>query len=385
MRHTGLVGRTEARAGVPPEAAAMIATEALTRLRLLVGTMRPPLVAGAARDRELPPLQPGQAIQARVEQQSQGGGHLVAVNGRVFELKLPEGTRPGDFLRLVYVNSEPRPTFALLRVERPVDQPDARLSQAGKLLSSLRDIQEGESSGVRSQASAPILPAEFPDTPRAVLLLRDTLSLSGLFYESHQAQWVMGGRTIAQLEQEPQGRLPPLPPQEDPPPQRSVVVNADPADGALPLAEAADLLPAPAAADASAAAQEQDGAPARLPAHPDSFSLIRQQLTALETGHVAWRGEVWPGQTMDWEVGEAPDPEHPEMARVWRTELRLELPRLGEVQARIEFGREGISMQIFADSEDHKAALRENSDALASAFSAAGLSVTKLEIRTRGA
>lgn len=363
----------------------MIATEALTRLRLLVGTMRPPLVAGAARDRELPPLQPGQAIRAQVEQQSQGGGHLVTANGRVFEFKLPEGTLPGDFLRLVYVKSEPRPTFALLRVERPVDQPDARLSQAGKLLSSLRDIQEGGPRPLRPQASAPILSAEFPDTPRAALLLRDTLSLSGLFYESHQAQWVMGSRTIAQLEQEPQGRLPPLPAQADPPSPRNAVVNADPADNALTLAQTADLLPAPAAGDASAAAPEHDGPPARLPAHPDSFPLIRQQLTALETGHVAWRGEVWPGQTMDWEVGEAPDPEHPETARVWRTELRLELPRLGEVQARIELGRAGIRMQIFADSGEHEAALRENADALASAFSAAGLSVTGLEIRIRGA
>lgn len=359
----------------------MIRTEALTRLRLLVGSMRPPLVAGA-RDRELPPLQPGQAIQARVEQQSPGG-HLVAVNGRVFEFKLPEGARPGDFLRLVYVNSEPRPTFALLRIERAVDQPDARLSDAGRLLSSLRDIQEGDSAPARLQASTPILPAEFPaDTPQVAAMLRDTLSLSGLFYESHQAQWVMGSRTIAQLEQEPQGRLPPLPPQADPAPRHNFVGNIDPAEAAQPLPETAELLPAPADAGTTA---ENEGAPARLPAHPDSFPMIRQQLTALETGHVAWRGEVWPGQTMDWDVGEAPDPEHPETAHVWRTELRLELPRLGEVQARMELGHLGVRMQIIADSDEHRSALLANADALASAFSAAGLSMAGFEVRTRGA
>lgn len=365
----------------------MIATEALTRLRLLVGTMRPPLIAGAARDRELPPLQPGQAIQARVEQQSQGG-HFVNVNGRAFEFKLPDGTKPGDFLRLVYINSEPRPTFALLRVERAVDQPDARLSDAGKLLSSLRDIQERKPASVRPQASVPILPSEFPDTPHAAILLRDTLSLSGLFYESHQAQWVMGSRTIAQLEQEPQGRLPPLPAQSDPAPSLRQVVpiaGSDPADAAMLLPETAELLPAQAASDPSATAPENESTPARLPAHPDSFPLIRQQLTALETGHVAWRGEVWPGQTMDWEVGEAPDPETPDTARVWRTELRLELPHLGEVQARIELGHLGVRMQIFADSDEHMAALRANADALTAAFSAAGLSVTGLEVRNRGA
>jgi len=361
----------------------MIRTEALTRLRLLVGSMRPPLVA-SARDRELPPLQPGQAIQARVEQQS-AGGHLVAVNGRVFEFKLPEGTHPGDFLRLVYVNSEPRPTFALLRIERAIDQQDARLSDAGKLLASLRAVEQDAPGSPRMQSSAPVMPAEFPDAPRAALLLRDALSLSGLFYESHQAQWVMGSRTIAQLEQEPQGRLPPLPaPTEKPAYSPALIPVADAADAAQAVAEGAELLPAPADS-MTAGAQEPVATPARMPAHPDSFPLIRQQLAALETGHVAWRGEVWPGQTMDWEVGEAPDPEHPEAARVWRTELRVRLPRLGEVLARIELGRPGVRMQIIADSEEHNAALRANADALAAAFAAAGLPVAGLEVQTREA
>jgi len=360
----------------------MIRTEALTRLRLLVGAMRPPLIAGA-RDRELPPLQPGQAIQAKVEQQSPSG-HLVNVGGRVFEFKLPEGTRQGDFLRLVYVNSEPRPTFALLRVERAVDQPDARLSDAGRLLSSLRDIQELELPATRQQAAAPILPQEFPEVPQAAVMLRDSFSLSGLFYESHQAQWVMGSRTIAQLEQEPQGKLPPLPQQADPAPRSQVLVNPEPAETIASVPEPAELLAPPPAAD-SAIAREGENTPARLPAHPDSFPLIRQQLAALETGVVAWRGEVWPGQNMEWDIGEAPDPEHPEAEHVWRTELRLELPKLGDVRARIELARPGLRLQIIADSEAHRAELVAASDTLASAFAARNLPLAGLEVRIDGA
>jgi hypothetical protein len=350
--------------------------------------MRPPLVSGA-RDRELPPLQPGQAIQARVEQQSPNG-HLVSVSGRVFEFKLPEGTRTGDFLRLVYVNSEPRPTFALLRVERAPSQVDTRLSDAGRLLSALRDMPADESAHPRLQTTAPLLPEEFPATVQAALALRDSLSLSGLFYEAHQAQWVMGSRSIAQLEQEPQGRLPPLPP----PPQGDEAAEArarplhvasalDPVD--LPQApEGAELLPATAAGEGAPVA-EGESAPARLPAHPDSFPMIRQQLAALETGMIAWRGEVWPGQAMDWEVGEAPDPEHPEVARVWRTELRLQLPRLGEVQARIELGGAGLRLQLIADSDEHRAALQADAPALSTAMAAAGLPVNGMEVRVRGA
>ena len=365
----------------------MIRTEALSRLRLLVGAMRPPLVSGA-RDRELPPMQPGQAIQARVEQQTPGG-HLVSVNGRVFEFKLPEGTRPGDFLRLVYVNSDPRPTFALLRVERAASQADAKLSDAGRLLSALRDITESEAAPSRAQSTAPVLPEEFPATSQVAILLRDTLSMSGLFYESHQAQWVMGSRSISQLEQEPQGQLPPLPPAPTEAETRDVRARPHPgiAGEAPDLVQVpedgAELLPA-GNSDFAAGGADGDATPARLPAHPDSFPLIRQQLAALESGVIAWRWEVWPGQTMDWEVGEAPDPEHPEAAHVWRMELRLELPRLGEIQARIELGHAGVRLQLLADSDEHRAALQSDTAGLASALSAAGLAVTGMEVRIRG-
>jgi len=357
----------------------MIKTESLTRLRLLVGAMRPPLVAGA-RDGELPPLQPGQAIQAGVGRQS-NGGHLVEVGGRVFEFRLPDGTRPGDFLRLVYLHSEPRPTFALLRVERAVDAPDATLSGAARLLSSLRQHDpEHEPVPARTQAMA-VLPADFPEPLQVAALLREAFSLSGVFYEFHQSQWVMGSRSIAQLEQEPQGRLAPLTPQPSPVQASQHAATAD-----APIIEAAvelaDLLPAPLAATA---ASDHEVTPARLPAHPDTFPLIRQQLAALETGHVAWRGEIWPGQQMDWDIGEAPDEEHPEVARVWRTSLRLQLPVLGEVEARIDLGAQGTRVRILGDSDEHCALLRANAASLAEAFVAAGLPVAGMEVATRAA
>lgn len=361
----------------------MIRTEALTRLRLLVGASRPPLVA-TSRDRELPPLQPGQAVQARVEQQSQAG-HLVSVSGRVFEFRLPEGTHPGDFLRLVYIHSEPRPTFALLRIERAVDSPDARLSDAGKLLSSLRALtdSQGEAPANRTQVAVAVLPSDLPDVPQAAVMLRDAFSLSGLFYESHQAQWVMGSRSVAQLEEEPQGKLPPLPPRTETTPRPQGFGLSDAPDLFQVQPEPAALV-APTAAEA-AQGTEADGGLHRLPAHPDSFPYIRQQLAALETGVVAWRGEVWPGQDMEWEIGEAPDPDHPETQQVWRTELRLTLPRLGEVRARIEFAQPGLRLQVLADSESHRAELLAAGDALASAFAARNLPLAAFEVRVHDA
>jgi hypothetical protein len=166
-------------------------------------------------------------------------------------------------------------------------------------------------------------------------------------------------------------------------PRTRAPANFAPADVIEPsdaIEPGADLLPGPAPAEGGA---DVEAGPLRLPAHPDSFPLIRQQLAALENGMIAWRGEVWPGQAMDWEVGEAPDPEHPEVARVWRTELRLEMPRLGEIQARIELGNAGLRLQILADSDDHRTVLQADAQALSAAMAAAGLPVTAMEVRTR--
>ena len=48
---------------------------------------------------------------------------------------------------------------------------------------------------------APPLPAV------CAALLKDAVSKSGLFYESHQAQWVAGEKSLVDILREPQGRL----------------------------------------------------------------------------------------------------------------------------------------------------------------------------------
>ena len=352
----------------------MIRPEALTRLRLLVGAVRTPLVASNP-DAELPPLQPGQPIDGRVEQQSRAG-YVVSVRGRNYDFKLPDGTRPGDLLRLVYVNDNPRPTFSLLRIERAIDQGESQLSDAGKLLAVLREIQVDAPEEPATRATVPVFQAQGPETPKAASILRDTLALSGLFYESHQAQWVLGTRSTAQLQREPQGRLAPMQPAAP----EMMELQETPA-----IAEGMQALPAISAVPArspEAHSPPQPGPTARSPAHPDSFSIIRQQLNALESGYVAWRGFVWPGQPMQWQVGDGAsgEQEHGEGPRTWRTELKVTLPNIGELLARIELRGNGAKVRIVADSERHARKLREHGPALVSRFSASGIPVHALEV-----
>ena len=352
----------------------MIRPEALTRLRLLVGPVRP-LPVASERDRGLPPLQPGQPIDGRVEQQSRAG-YIVSVRGRSYDFKLPDGARPGDLLRLVYLNDDPRPTFALLRIERANDQAESKLSDAGKLLAMLREFQSEAPDEPAARATIPVFQPRIPEAPQAATLLREALALSGLFYESHQAQWVLGTRSTAQLQREPQGRLVP----RQPTAAQILELQAPPApEEAIRSAQA---MPVGAARATEADSPPQPEQMARSPAHPDSFPIIRQQLSALESGHVAWRGLVWPDQFMEWRVGDGASRPHEdsEVPMTWRTELKLTLPNIGELLARIELGANGAKLRIVADSERHALQLREQAPALENRFNASGIPVHALEV-----
>ncbi|MBI3529274.1 MAG: flagellar hook-length control protein FliK [Betaproteobacteria bacterium] len=351
----------------------MIRPEALTRLRLLVGAVRTSLVAG---DRELPPLRPGQPIDGRVEQQSRAG-YIVSVRGRSYDFKLPDGTRPGDLLRMVYVNDNPRPTFALLGIERANDQAESKLSDAGKLLAMLREFQIEAPDEPAARAAIPVFQSRVPEAPQAATLLREALALSGLFYESHQAQWVLGTRSTAQLQREPQGKLAPMQPAA-----AAAMMELQ----AFPVSEEAirraDAMPTESAHGAEADPPSQTEQVARSPAHPDTFPIIRQQLGALESGHVAWRGQVWPGQFMEWQVGDSAShaEEDREVPRAWRTELKLTLPNIGELLARIELDANGAKLRLIADSEQHARRLREQAPALANRFNTSGIPIHALEV-----
>jgi hypothetical protein len=131
------------------------------------------------------------------------------------------------------------------------------------------------------------------------------------------------------------------------------------------------------------------GQAARSPAHPDSYPIIRQQLNALETGLVEWRGMIWPGQALEWQVserhGESGNPEESAaqggaMPRTWRTELRLRLPNIGQIVARIELDAQGAKLRVVSDSAQQARQLRVEAPVLAHRLGAAGINVNAFEV-----
>jgi len=116
------------------------------------------------------------------------------------------------------------------------------------------------------------------------------------------------------------------------------------------------------------------------PVHPQSLTIVQQQLNLLETGQLTWRGEVWPGQSMEWSITdqppsgrESPDPQQ------WQSRLRLTLPKLGEVVATLELNQGGLKLAIRAQDEATLSLMRNDQQPLSEAMTTAGLKVLGID------
>jgi hypothetical protein len=191
-----------------------------------------------------------------------------------------------------------------------------------------------------------------PDTDKLAQKLNDTISKSGLFYESHVTEWVKGERPLADLMREPQ----------------------------MQHMQQLQRL-----------AQQSGEALARLgPGGPDltPAQMVNQQLHTQEQGRVQWNGEAWPGQQMQWEI-KRDDHDGREGQRqqgdesqeqVWRSGMRFRLPMLGQVAATVTMIGEQVHVQLHTDSDDAAGALRAYADRFESAMAAAGAQLSSLAI-----
>ncbi|WP_175688419.1 flagellar hook-length control protein FliK [Burkholderia anthina] len=271
-------------------------------------------------------------------------------------------------------------------------------------------------------ASGPAASAAAP--PVAVLhaALAQAVSESGLFYESHLAQWLAGQRPLAALLREPQARLAalgapldasdvldellaprsPLPAtarntaqpggtlpnalaQNAAAGARQYAASGAAGMAADPLGEHADLRWTPARAELAAASADP---PAQTAAavHPDAVPIVRQQLDALATDQFRWSGEAWPGARLDWTI--EPDEPGGRPSRsddagdgiAWRTRLTLTLPSLGTVDAELVLNGAQLVARLRANSSGADR-LTRNEAALRQRFEGSGLQLGGLSIR----
>jgi hypothetical protein len=324
----------------------------------------------------------GQSLQADVMTKLPDGSFVVRVNDMAARMPLPPGAQPGTQVPLTLVALTPRPTFqvrtdqggaafaeagpplpegaspqsaplaylegkdaaalartaALLAGARSMarlpsgaaDGANASISTAGKALGDvIAAAQKADTQASAAIGRTPLLAAPSGDADAIAQALKDGIGKSGLFYESHVAEWAEGSRSRADLAAEPQARgMPP-------------------------------------------------------PTDPNTAQFINLQLNAHEQGRVAWQGQLWPGRDMHWDVErDAHSGQDGDQAdgTTWRSSLRLRFGALGEVAARVVLSGDRLHIRLDAPDAAVGSLLDAHRARLAQALDAAGTPLAQLAI-----
>lgn len=225
-----------------------------------------------------------------------------------------------------------------------------KISVSGQLVSELLPEPARASSGGTVRAPEPLLAAPTGRPEPIAQALQTSIATSGLFYESHLANWATHRGSLEALAREPQAQW-----------------------WAATQASAAFTSGA-AASDA-----------AQLPAPLENIAALRHlrmQLETLESGRLQWQGELWPRQPAHiaieaegWSCGS-----HDPASVVWRSRLRLEMPHLGTVEAEFVLSGTSLSVRVHPESPMAEMKLRNARDEIAGAllarFAAAAVTVT---------
>jgi len=331
----------------------------------------------------------GQPLQAEVLSKLSDGSFVVRVADLAARMPLPPNVQVGSQVPLTLVALHPRPTFQLATPEgRPafaeagpplpegVDPQgpppallqgkeaaaltraaallaktlpgpvaggaesgaSASLSKAGMALGEvIAAAQKSETTQTAAIGRTPLLGAPGTDAQRIAAALQEGLAKSGLFYESHVAEWAAGARPQAELAAEPQAR------------------------GMAP------------------------------PSDPATAQLINLQLNTHEQARAVWQGQLWPGQELRWEVqrdapqrdahGDGGSSEDGQGG--WQSSLTLRFGRLGEVAAKVVLSGSQLHIRLDAP-EAARASLQAGSARLAEALDAAGTPLSTLAIHGNG-
>ena len=339
----------------------------------------------------------GQKVMAEIQAMLPNGTYRAMINQRSITLALPFSAKSGDSLELQVTENDGKLALAVLSRQdgsagkAGAESVSATLSRTGQLISSLfagtnraqgRDAHAVPLNGNQPIASAP------PNTAQDLLpLLKQAITQSGMFYESHQAEWVEGRLPKAALLQEPQGKLSSpaafasaLAEEQGVSQNQPRASTGEPAVAARITADLAQSSNTSAEGSKAAIAQSQTSGQVVA---PQTQPLVQQQLEALATQNFSWQGQVWPGQEMRWEIDEdatRSEQDGEDSAPRWSTRLHLTLPNLGEVDARIRLEGNSIAISMTADSAGTRTLMRVSSSALRSQLDEAGLTLASMGV-----
>jgi hypothetical protein len=312
---------------------------------------------------------PGEQLRGEVLSALGGGRFMVQVAGRNFEFLLPKGFSKGSQVNMFFITEEPHQTFLLTRFGSPGD---SRVSETGQWLSRFL----GESSAQATvQTSLGILRTLLsgPPTDANLLgrMLQQGLKESGLFYESHLSRWFGGDFSLEDILREPQGRLSPRLAQNDGHfiPTAGDLVRASIRTGSSEVMEAVFNKAGTSMAHEGIADQR-------------TMPIVSEQLSTLQNGQLLFRGDLFPGQQLDWSVTEREAERNKSGGRErnWETSVAITLPHLGHVSAELIFDGTHVLIKIDVENSKTLPILEKGKVRLIDQLEAAGLTPTDIHI-----
>lgn len=274
---------------------------------------------------------PGQQFEGTVQSEISKGIFKVQIAGQTLQMRLPGDIKSGETIRLQVVSLQPQLSFSMLASSNPISNPE-QIGSAARLFANLAD-QPLERPIVQQLGDKAVWPTteQAPEAKKLAGALKEALGKSGLFYESHQAQWIRGERSTHQLMEEPQNHL--------------AGKNAPPSS----INSNHETINSPLTQTQNTSSTTKPVSETPLPIAKELIPLVQQQLHTLEHHHMVWMGQVWPGQQMQWEIQGEPkhQQQHPD-ERQWSTEMELALPRLGGVQAHLMLAEGGLRLTLRA-------------------------------------
>lgn len=329
----------------------MVPAQALSRL-----LAAQPLQDAVERDQAAPRaafdrLVIGQTVTGQVRSQTNGLTQ-VTIDGQTVAMRLPYPVKTGDLLKLSFAGHTPQPVFLLQPSDAPSDDAP-QLSPTARMVSDV--LQRVPPHALPTLTPVrPLFAKPVTNTRELAMALRTAVVRSGLFYESHLANWTVGQDNLDGLMQEPQNRL---------------------ATEAARLGSAFGLPDAPATPDTRQLSP--------------MLTLLAQQLQVLESPHFIWRGDLWPGRALEWQVRQLP-PAADEESRAsapqaedaaWESHLKLRLPELGTLNVHIQLdARQVFSLRMVADKPGVDALLRQHQPELTQQLAAAGCTLRAITV-----
>lgn len=374
----------------------MIPPDVASRLQATADVALRPVAPTQEITDKLSGLVAGQRIMAEIQALLPNGTYRALINQRNITLALPFAARSGDSLELQVTESDGKLALAVVSHQQGDQKPareavSATLSRTGQLISNLfsgANEAENDSKALPLNGNRPIASTP-PGSAQDILpLLKEAITKSGMFYESHQAEWIEGRFAKSALLQEPQGKLS----------AASAFAN-HPADArnttASPTMQAATageqprpvLSPTPSGIDQASIAKS---APETHPLQsstqivaPQTQPIVQQQLEALASQTFVWQGQIWPGQDMRWEIEE--DGRHRQesgdsTAEIWRTNLDLKFPVLGGISARVHLVEDQVALSIILDNERALPTVQAGTEALRQQLRDAGLVLASMGV-----